>query len=35
MAMSLFERMALADNAATAKCGYNAEIVKDLLGNAK
>ena len=27
--------LGLADNAATAKCGYNAEIVKDLFGNAK
>jgi len=27
--------LALADNAATAKRAYNAEIVKDLFGNAK
>ena len=27
--------LALADHAATVKCGYNAEIVKDLFGNEK
>jgi hypothetical protein len=27
--------LSLADDAATAKCGSNAQIVKDLFGNAK